>query len=71
MFFAAGGKLLASVQLFDVYRSEERLGAGKKSMAYALEYRAADRTLTGEEVEKAHARLVTKVSKATGAEVRG
>ena len=40
-------------------------------MAYALEYRAADRTLTGEEVEKAHARLVTKVSKATGAEVRG
>ena len=68
---SAGGKLLASVQLFDVYRSEERLGAGKKSMAYALEYRAADRTLTGEEVEKAHARLVTKVSKATGAEVRG
>lgn len=68
---SAGGKLLESVQLFDVYRDEERVGAGKKSMAYALRYRAADRTLTGEEVEKNHARLLTKVAKATGAEVRG
>lgn len=68
---SAGGKLLESVRLFDVYRSAERLGAGKKSMAYALTYRAADRTLTSEEVDKAHERLVKKVSGATGAEVRG
>lgn len=68
---SAGGKLLASVSLFDVYRDEERLGAGKKSMAYALEYRAADRTLTSEEVDKQHARLVKKVCGATGAEIRG
>ena len=68
---SAGGKLLESVQLFDVYRDEERVGAGKKSMAYSLTYRAADRTLTSEEVEKAHARLVQKVAGATGAEVRG
>ena len=68
---SAGGKLLESVQLFDVYRDEERVGAGKKSMAYSLTYRAADRTLTSEEVEKAHARLVAKVAGATGAEVRG
>ena len=68
---SAGGKLLESVQLFDVYRDEQRVGVGKKSMAYALTYRAADRTLTSEEVEKAHARLVQKVSAATGAEVRG
>ena len=50
--------------------SEERLGAGKKSMAYSLVYRAADRTLTSEEVDKAHDRLVKKVSGATGAEMR-
>ncbi len=31
---SAGGKLLEGVQLFDVYRDEERIGAGKKSMAY-------------------------------------
>ncbi|MDO4291019.1 MAG: phenylalanine--tRNA ligase subunit beta, partial [Eggerthellaceae bacterium] len=67
---SAGGKLLESVQLFDVYRDAERLGAGKKSMAYALTYRAADRTLTSEEVERAHEKLVKKVCAATGAEVR-
>ena len=54
-----------------MYRDEERVGAGKKSMAFALTYRAADRTLTSEEVDKAHERLVKKVCAATGAEVRG
>lgn len=68
---SAGGKLLEDVRLFDVYRDEARVGAGKKSMAYALTYRAADRTLTSEEVDKAHERLIKKVSAATGAEVRG
>lgn len=68
---SAGGKLLEKAELFDVYRDEQRVGAGKKSMAYALTYRAADRTLTSEEVDKAHDRLVKKVSAATGAEVRG
>lgn len=37
---SAGGKLLAEVRLFDVYRDSERIGEGKKSMAYALTYRA-------------------------------
>ena len=67
---SAGGKLLSSIRLFDVYRDEKRLGAGKKSMAYSLEYRAADRTLTGEEVEKAHSKLVKKVCGGLGAEIR-
>ncbi|MFR4803673.1 MAG: hypothetical protein ACLT98_10380 [Eggerthellaceae bacterium] len=40
-----------------------------KSMAYSLTYRAADRTLTSEEVDKAHDRLVKKVSN-MGAEQR-
>ena len=67
---SAGGKLLSTVRLFDVDRDADRLGAGKKSMAYALEYQAMDRTLSGEEAEKAHTRLVKKVCAATGAEVR-
>ncbi len=67
---SAGGKLLEDVSLFDVYRDDERVGAGKKSMAYKLTYRAADRTLTAEEVERAHEKLVKKVSGATGADVR-
>ena len=67
---SAGGKLLAEARLFDVYRDDARVGVGKKSMAYALVWRAPDRTLTGEEVEKAQAKLVKKVCGATGAEVR-
>lgn len=59
-----------SVRLFDVYRDDERVGAGKKSMAFRITYRASDRTLTSEEVEKAHERIVAKVMKATGGEVR-
>jgi phenylalanyl-tRNA synthetase beta chain len=46
------------------------VGEGKKSMAFSLTYRAADHTLTSEEVEKAHNKLVTKVMKSTGGEVR-
>lgn len=67
---SAGGKMLESVTLFDVYRDDQRVGAGKKSMAYKLVYRAPDRTLTSEEVEKAHNKIITKVAGATGAEVR-
>ncbi len=47
---SAGGKLLESVRLFDVYRGQG-IEAGKKSMAFALSYRAVDRTLTAEEVQ--------------------
>ena len=67
---SAGGKLLVDVRLFDVYRDKERVGEGKKSMAFALTYRSDDHTLTSEEVEKAHSKLVAKVCKATGGEVR-
>ena len=67
---SAGGKLLSDVRLFDVYRDKVRVGEGKKSMAFSLTYRAADHTLTSEEVEKAHNKLVTKVMKSTGGEVR-
>ena len=68
---SAGGKLLESARLFDVYRDPIRVGVGKKSMAFELTYRAADHTLTSEEVEKAHEKLVKKVCRSTGGEVRG
>ena len=67
---SAGGKLLKDVRLFDVYRDPARVGLGKKSMAFALTYRSDDHTLTSKEVDKAHSRLVTKVLKSTGGEVR-
>lgn len=55
-----GGKLLADCRLFDVYRGKG-VPDGKKSMAYALTYRAADRTLTDEEIEKAVAKLLKQL----------
>ena len=45
----AGGELLRSARVFDLYRGEQ-VGAGRKSLALRLEFRAADRTLTDEEV---------------------
>ena len=67
---SAGGKLLESARLFDVYRDPVRVGLGKKSMAFQLTYRSNDHTLTSEEVERAHAKVVKKVCASTGGEVR-
>ena len=46
---AGGGELLRSAEVFDLYQGEQ-LGDGRKSLALRLEFRAADRTLTDEEV---------------------
>ncbi len=67
---SAGGKLLESVRLFDVYRDVLRVGVGKKSMAYKLTYRSANKTLTSDEVERVQNKVIKKVCAATGAEVR-
>ena len=46
---AGGGDLLRSAEVFDLFEGEQ-LGEGRKSLALRLEFRAADRTLTDEEV---------------------
>jgi phenylalanyl-tRNA synthetase beta chain len=66
---AAGGDLLANIQLFDVYRGPN-IPAGKKSLAYALTYQAQDRTLTDKEVAKVHGRIVAWLEKVLGAQLR-
>ena len=53
----AGGKLLESVALFDVYRGKQ-VAEGRKSVAFNLKYRASDRTLTDEEVVKVHQKVL-------------
>lgn len=75
---SAGGKLLDDVRLFDVYRDpvgqpleKRRLPLGKKSLAFSLSYRSNDRTLTDEDVRPVHEKLISKVCRATAAEVRG
>lgn len=47
-----GGKFLQSVQLFDIFQGE-KLGAGKKSMAYSLTFQNPEATLVDEEVTAA------------------
>jgi phenylalanyl-tRNA synthetase beta chain len=63
------GPLLESVRLFDVYAGEQ-IGAGKKSLAYALRFRAPDRTLTEAEVRQAVDAAVSRAASDTGAHQR-
>ncbi|MEE8435310.1 MAG: phenylalanine--tRNA ligase subunit beta [bacterium] len=65
-----GRPLVREVALFDLYRGEQA-GAGRKSLAYALTYQADDRTLTDGEVAKVRGRIVKRLQKELGAELRG
>ncbi|MGR6318678.1 phenylalanine--tRNA ligase subunit beta [Micromonospora soli] len=64
------GELLEGVRLFDVYASEQ-LGAGRKSLAYKLTFRAPDRTLTVEEAVAARDAAVARAAERFGATLRG
>ncbi|HEX6541153.1 MAG TPA: phenylalanine--tRNA ligase subunit beta [Ktedonobacterales bacterium] len=66
---AAGGTLLRSAVLFDVYTGEG-IPDGKKSLAYALTFQSSERTLTDQEVERAHASIVKALGSQFGAELR-
>ncbi|MDT0269972.1 phenylalanine--tRNA ligase subunit beta [Streptomyces sp. DSM 44915] len=67
---AGAGELLESVRLFDVFTGEQ-LGAGRKSLAYALRFRATDRTLTADEATAAREAAVATAISRTGATLRG
>ncbi|TVL93093.1 phenylalanine--tRNA ligase subunit beta [Streptomyces sp. SAJ15] len=67
---AGAGELLESLRLFDVFTGEQ-LGEGRKSLAYALRFRAADRTLTAEEASAARDAAVATAVERTGAVLRG
>ncbi|MFJ8580830.1 phenylalanine--tRNA ligase subunit beta [Micromonospora sp. NPDC093277] len=64
------GDLLEDVRLFDVYASEQ-LGAGRRSLAYKLTFRAPDRTLAGEEAVVARDAAVAEAARRFGATLRG
>jgi phenylalanyl-tRNA synthetase beta chain len=60
------GSLLESVRLFDVYTGEQ-IGEGKKSLAFAMRFRAPDRTLTDSEVAEAREAAVALAVERHGA----
>ena len=65
----AAGKLLRNIELFDIYRGVG-VPQGKKSMAFSLELRAEDRTLTDQDSEAAVARILDALKKELDAVLR-
>ncbi len=66
---AAGGKLLRKVTLFDIYRGKG-VPEGKKSMAFSLELRADDRTLTDEDSVGLVNKVLAKLEADLGVQIR-
>ena len=61
--------LVQRVDLFDAYVGD-KVPPGKKSLAYRIVYQAPDRTLTSEEVQKAQTRLLERLKRELGADLR-
>jgi phenylalanyl-tRNA synthetase beta chain len=66
----AAGDVLEEVRLFDVFRSDA-LGAGRKSLAFALRFRAPNRTLTDDDVGEIRRRCVEAAAREHRGELRG
>ena len=67
---ASAGQALVSVRLFDVYRGPQ-IAAGKKSLAYALEFGSSEGTLTDEQAHRRLDAVVRALQKELGASIRG
>jgi phenylalanyl-tRNA synthetase beta chain len=65
----AGGELLSEVVLFDVFEGPP-IREGAKSLAFALEIRSEERTLTDEEADEVVARIVERVATSFGGSLR-
>ncbi|MEA2273093.1 MAG: phenylalanyl-tRNA synthetase beta chain, partial [Solirubrobacteraceae bacterium] len=61
---------LERVELFDVYRGAQ-VGEGRVSLALHCEFRAADRTLTDEEVAREREQVTAALEQELGATLRG
>ena len=66
---AAAGKLLRNIRLFDIYRGTG-VPEGKKSMAFSLELRADDRTLTDTDSEQVVSKILEALKTKIGAILR-
>ena len=67
---SAAGKLVEDIRLFDIYRGPQ-VGEGKKSVSMRVTLRAADRTLTVEECDKAAAKILSALDRELGLKLRG
>lgn len=63
-------KLISDIQLFDVYKNEEQLGAAKKSYAVKFVFEDFEKTLKDKEVDKVMNKLIDAFGKNLGAQIR-
>ncbi len=66
--------MIESVRVFDQFtgeKAEAQMGAGKKSIALTVRLQPSDKTLTEADIEAVSAKIIEKVSKATGGALRG
>jgi phenylalanyl-tRNA synthetase beta chain len=68
--FSAKPKFLEKVELFDIFEDDKIFGKGRKSMAYTLTFRSAERTLTDEEVNATFDKLRTRFNTELKVELR-
>jgi phenylalanyl-tRNA synthetase beta chain len=64
-----GGDLIEELILFDVYRGKQ-IPPGKKSLAYSIRYRLRDKTLTDEEVDRIHQKVILGLEESFKASLR-
>jgi phenylalanyl-tRNA synthetase beta chain len=67
---AAVGPELRDMRPFDIYRGEQ-VGVGRKSVAFAVTFQSAERTLSDEDAAGLRARIVEALAERFGAELRG
>ncbi len=64
-----GGDLLEEVKIFDLYRGKQ-VGNGKKSIAFALQYRSSERSLESKEIIATHDKIANHLKQHFKAEIR-
>ncbi|MBK7881903.1 MAG: phenylalanine--tRNA ligase subunit beta [Saprospiraceae bacterium] len=68
--FSKAGKNLRELSLFDIYRSEDQLGLGKKSYALSLLFESQDRSLSSQELDLQMDKIIKAYEKELGALIR-
>ena len=64
-----GGKMLAKVELFDIFRGPS-VGTGKKSLAYSLMYQSVEKTLTDKDAAAIRTKIIKRLDQVLGAKLR-
>ena len=61
---------LEKVQIFDIFEDEKVLGKGRRSLAYSIEFRNPEKTLTDEEANELQEKIRQALAKQEGVELR-